>query len=155
VSALFQPNPSGQAALTVLLNGPGQVNVNPSANSYSTNATVTLTANPAPGKGFVSWSGDASGSQNPLSVAMTQNKVITANFTNWPGLFVFGGDGIRPEGFRFTIVSDTQMVYQVFASSNMSVWDSVGYVTNITGQTQFTDPGALTRPRNYYKAVGQ
>ncbi len=157
VSALFQPLSAGQAALTVLLNGPGQVNVNPSANVYSTNASVILTANPYPGKGFVGWSGDASGSQNPLAVAMTQSKVITAIFTNWPGLYVdkAQGDGLGPQGFQFSIVSGTQMVYQVYASSNWTSWSSVGFVTNSNGTVQFTDTGATNRSSSYYKAVAQ
>ncbi len=88
---------------------------------------------------------------------MTQNKIITAVFTNWPGLVVNGaaGDGLKPEGYRFTIISGTQMVYQVFASTNLASWESVGMATNVSSQVQFTDPGALTRPRNFYKAVGQ
>jgi hypothetical protein len=39
-----------------------------------------LTANPASGYGFSSWSGDANGTNNPLDITMTSNMVITANF---------------------------------------------------------------------------
>ena len=40
-----------------------------------------LTATANPGFVFSSWSGDATGSTNPLTVLMTANKNITANFT--------------------------------------------------------------------------
>lgn len=43
-------------------------------------STVTLTATPNPGRSFVGWSGDASGSTNPLTVVMDQHKTIFANF---------------------------------------------------------------------------
>src|SRR5690606_21760224 len=42
---------------------------------------VTLTAIPNEGYAFSNWSGDASGSTNPLSISMNGNKNITANFT--------------------------------------------------------------------------
>ncbi len=61
-------NPVGNNTLT-----PPQV-------SYALNQPVQLTANPSPGYSFLTWSGDATGSANPLNVVMTTNKNITANF---------------------------------------------------------------------------
>jgi uncharacterized repeat protein (TIGR02543 family) len=48
---------------------------------YASGTVVTLTANPATGYAFGNWSGDASGSSNPVQVTMTGNKSVTANFT--------------------------------------------------------------------------
>ena len=42
--------------------------------------TVQLTAIPATGYHFTSWSGDLTGSTNPANVTMDRNKTITANF---------------------------------------------------------------------------
>ena len=86
VSSIFAATPAGQAALTTLINGRGRVNVSPRANLYAINQTVTLTPLPDAGETFLNWSGDASGTQNPLTVSMTQSKVITANFTSRPFL---------------------------------------------------------------------
>lgn len=43
--------------------------------------SVTLTATPNSGYEFSSWSGDASGSTNPLTITVTGDRTITANFS--------------------------------------------------------------------------
>lgn len=48
--------------------------------SHLLNSTATLTATPSPGYLFAEWSGDASGSDNPLSVLMDADKTIGVNF---------------------------------------------------------------------------
>jgi len=47
---------------------------------YNAGSSVILTATPSPGYSFTGWSGDATGSTNPLTVTMDANKAITANF---------------------------------------------------------------------------
>jgi uncharacterized repeat protein (TIGR02543 family) len=42
--------------------------------------TLTITASPDTGYHFTGWSGDASGTANPLTVTVTSNTAITANF---------------------------------------------------------------------------
>jgi len=58
----------------------GSVKKEPSASYYSSGSTVKVTATPASGWKFSSWDGDATGSDNPLTVTMNKNKVITAKF---------------------------------------------------------------------------
>lgn len=48
---------------------------------YLLNATATLTATPSPGYLFTEWTGDASGTDNPLSVQMNADKTIGATFS--------------------------------------------------------------------------
>lgn len=67
--------------LNVVANN-GSVLKNPALVSYASGATVQLTATPNSGYTFTSWSGDATGSVNPLTVIMNANKNITANFTS-------------------------------------------------------------------------
>ena len=49
---------------------------------YYYNDIVTLTATPATGWSFSSWSGDLSGNTNPTTITMNANKAVTAIFTH-------------------------------------------------------------------------
>jgi uncharacterized repeat protein (TIGR02543 family) len=83
-------------ALTVTTSGLGTVVKNPNQSGYDSNVVVTLTATANPGWTFTGWSGDATGMSNPLSVTMTNNKSITATFTNpvtIPRHTIAGGGG--------------------------------------------------------------
>jgi hypothetical protein len=80
VTAVFFTLPANTHSLSVLINGEGNVTKNPQQSNYTHNASVTLTATPQPGSGFVNWSGDTNSALNPLSLVMTTNKTITATF---------------------------------------------------------------------------
>ncbi|MDZ7361895.1 MAG: T9SS type A sorting domain-containing protein [candidate division KSB1 bacterium] len=66
--------------LTVNTTGSGAVTVNPAGGVYNPGTVVTLTATPALGFQFSSWSGDLSSSSNPATMTMTGNKTVTAIF---------------------------------------------------------------------------
>lgn len=55
--------------------------VNPSSGTYNDGTVVTLTATPNTDYIFSGWSGDLSGSTNPVQLTMNSNKNVTANFT--------------------------------------------------------------------------
>jgi len=59
----------------------GSVVKNPNQTTYNHGSQVVLTATPAAGFVFTSWTGDATGTTNPLTITMNANKNITANFT--------------------------------------------------------------------------
>ena len=76
----------------------GTVVKNPNQATYDSGTTVQLTATANPGYIFSSWSGNATGSTNPLTVTMNANKNIIANFTanqsaGGPGVVDLGGAG--------------------------------------------------------------
>jgi len=61
--------------------GSGSVAKDPNKIEYLLGDEVILTANPEPGWSFTGWSGDASGTDNPLTITMDASKNITATFT--------------------------------------------------------------------------
>jgi uncharacterized repeat protein (TIGR02543 family) len=68
--------PVGGGSITATgINCPGDC-----TETYISGTNVTLTATPAPGYQFDSWSGDLSGSTNPDTVTMDSNKSVTAVF---------------------------------------------------------------------------
>ena len=67
--------------LTVLVDGSGSVDLSPVGGSYTYNTVVTLTPVASAGWTFSHWSGGISGSANPGAITMTEEKSVTAHFT--------------------------------------------------------------------------
>ncbi len=59
----------------------GSVSVSPDQTSYHLGDELTLTATAQPGWTFAGWSGNASGTDNPLSITVAGDTAITATFT--------------------------------------------------------------------------
>jgi hypothetical protein len=92
VTAVFALN---QYTLTVNIAGQGTVALNPPGGTYPYGTTVQLTANAAPGWHFDFWSGDVTGTANPVIITMGSNKTVTAHFgrlgdLNCDGVVDFG-----------------------------------------------------------------
>lgn len=150
VSSLFAALNAGQFALTVIPSGFGRVTVSPRANAYSSNATVTLTATADAGQDFLGWSGDASGTANPLGITMNQSKTITANFTRRALLTTTTTlDGLVGGGFRFSLIGEFNRVYQVETSTNCVNWSPLATITNLYGKAQYFDAPASAQARFY------
>jgi len=94
--------------LTTNVVGAGGLSVNPYQGVYPPNSSVQLTANPSPGWGLI-WSGDASGTANPLTVVMTTNKSITAVFFQ-PTLIA----SANPGG---TVIKSPDQITQAYGST--------------------------------------
>ncbi len=79
---IFGPKPpKKQYTVTVATSGPGSVIRNPNQGRYEAGSQVQLTAEPQPGNVFSSWSGAATGSQNPVTLTVNSNLSVTASFT--------------------------------------------------------------------------
>ncbi|MDP9077948.1 MAG: ice-binding family protein [Bacteroidota bacterium] len=78
--ANFKAIPASQFAL-VLSSSPAAGGSTTGSGAYSAGSSASATATANPGYTFTSWSGDATGTSNPLTVIMNANKHITANFT--------------------------------------------------------------------------
>jgi hypothetical protein len=95
VQAVFVPTAFPLSASTP---GGGSVTVNGQSISagtyYPTGAVVTVTATASNGWNFVGWQGDASGTNNPLSVTVNQTNNIEAVFGTVVGTNAVGGGTI-------------------------------------------------------------
>ncbi|WP_168194028.1 PA14 domain-containing protein [Pontibacter sp. SGAir0037] len=70
----------GQYTVTATAGAGGTVALSPQKATYTSGERVTVTATANAGYVFSSWSGSATGSTNPLSLTITDNMAITANF---------------------------------------------------------------------------
>lgn len=81
INVVFLPAPEPTFTLQVDVVGEGSVTVDPEEESYTGGTEVTLTPVAESGWTFDGWSGDASGSDDPLTVEITADTSITATFT--------------------------------------------------------------------------
>ena len=153
ITAAFANLTPGFCTLTVVDDGRGQATVSPWTNRFSIGQQTVLTATPDEGQQFLGWSGDASGTQNPLTVTLSGNTAITAMFTSKPFVFIDPPlDGLKPDLFRFTIRGERGATYSIQASTNFLNWDEVGLVTNSLGTVKFDDLAAPAYNGRYYQA---
>jgi uncharacterized repeat protein (TIGR02543 family) len=66
--------------LTLKTSSFGTTDPAPGAHTYAGSTTVSVTATPETYATFTGWSGDASGTTNPVTVTMDNNKSVTASF---------------------------------------------------------------------------
>jgi len=71
----------GIEILTIIKTGQGDVTLSPSGGSYPAGTLVTLTAMPANGYKFDSWSGDLTDTLLTDTIRMNDYKTVTANFS--------------------------------------------------------------------------
>jgi uncharacterized repeat protein (TIGR02543 family) len=108
---------------------------------YNHGSSVVLTATPAAGYVFSSWSGDATSTANPLTVSMTSNKAITANFTAIPAdaftltVNAVNGSVVKtPNQATYTNGSSVVLTATAAAGYVFSSWsgDATGSVSPLT-----------------------
>ena len=71
---------AGKYSLTITVSTGGLTDPLPGSYSYDSGTEVTITAIANSGYEFIEWSGDASGTTNPITITMDSNKSVAANF---------------------------------------------------------------------------
>jgi len=89
-------------SLTIATSKGGTTDPSPAVYIYELGTEVTVTAIPATGISFMNWSGDASGTSNPVTIIMDANKFIMANFSTVANgdISSVGGKGGPQRGFQ-------------------------------------------------------
>ena len=98
--------------LSVSVNPPEAGSVSPSSGLYEYGAQVTLTATPASGYTFDNWGGGASGATTNITITMSEDYSITANFLPVYNLNISstaGGWVIAPGEGTFTYNQGTEV----------------------------------------------
>ncbi|MBA7691270.1 hypothetical protein ES703_99813 [subsurface metagenome] len=70
-----------QYTLSIVVGSGGTTNPSPRSYIHDTGTEVTIKAIPNSGYRFSNWSGDASGTSNPITVTMDSDKSVTGNFS--------------------------------------------------------------------------
>lgn len=150
VSATFQRRP----VLTVskIGTGTGSVQSVPAGincgstctSTYSPNARVSITAVPAVGSRFVSWSGNCTGSVATCVLSMNGNKTATANFL--PGNNGIG-DAVEAPGLVWTTGGNANWFPQrtiSHAGGDAARAGAIGHNQSTYVQTSVVGPGTLS-----------
>ena len=158
ITAVFAALPANQHALTVVPDGFGEVTTGPRGNRFGNGTNVTLRATPDSGQDFIGWSGDASGTNNPLLVTMNRSLVITANFTKRPRLTPLLCEGLpNGEEFQLLLSGEFGVRYSIETTTNLApsvpVWASLATLTNTFGSVQFNDPLPTNRMQRFYRLL--
>ncbi|MBN2507916.1 MAG: leucine-rich repeat protein, partial [Verrucomicrobia bacterium] len=151
ILASFDTLPAGRVALTAIPDGYGVVSVEPQGNTFSIGQAVTNNAIADNGQEFLGWSGDATGTNNPLVVTMNQSKIITARFTKRPRLHI---QPLVLEGLLLTLTGEFSASYCILRSTDIVNWEPYLMLTNAYGEAQMIDPPAANQCL-YYQAVGE
>ena len=148
-SALFSPLPPGKFSLSVVVIGAGFETNTPLKSFYNPGDVVTMRALTNGTEIFLGWSGDTSGTNNPLNVTMTTKKIIQANF------------GFAPQ------VTITPLTQTVLAGSNATFtasaigippliyrwWNGAGLIIGATNAAFTITNTQPTNAGNYFVVV--
>jgi uncharacterized repeat protein (TIGR02543 family) len=120
--------------LTVNIDGAGTVDTIPSG-PYNFGDIVNLTALPAIGSTFNCWTGDLTGSDNPIDIVMDSNKTVTAHFIQNVYILTINiiGDGSvlkNPAQDNYTYATLVELTAIAGAGSIFDHWSG-----NLTGNS--------------------
>jgi uncharacterized repeat protein (TIGR02543 family) len=159
----------GVITLTISAGAGGTTNPVPGTYYYPKGTNVTVTAVPNATYAFSGWSGDASGTTNPITITLDSSKSVIANFVRNPSLAISAGTGgttdpvpgtyYYPKGTNVTVtavpnatytfsgwsgdVSGTTNPITITLDSNKSV--TANFLKNIYAPQNFTGSKKVDR----------
>lgn len=122
----------------------GSGTVSPSSGTYVTGTNVSLTASAASGYRFDHWTGDATGTANPVTVTLNANKSVTAvfvqRFTLGTAVSPVNTGTVTPSSGTYDAGTNVQLTATPVAGWYFNYWDG-----SLTGST---NPQTLTMNAN-------
>ncbi|HUU06649.1 MAG TPA: hypothetical protein VMZ49_12325, partial [Patescibacteria group bacterium] len=127
-----------QYTLTIVAGDGGTTDPLPGTYTYDTGTVVNILATASASYRFGNWSGDASGSANPVHVVMDRNKNLTANFVRGYTLTIVAGAGgttmPAPGTYTYDIGASVSIQALPFAGYELFAWsgNASGFVNPVT-----------------------
>jgi uncharacterized repeat protein (TIGR02543 family) len=137
----------------------GTVAKSPNQTTFSHGTSVLLTATPAVGYTFTSWSGDATGNTNPLTIVMNSEKTITANFTasqvslSLSSLPLLGGTTTGAGSFNLGVTATAKATANI--GYTFTNWTEGANIVSTLANYPFTITTNRTLVANFTAAVAQ
>ncbi|UCC41208.1 MAG: choice-of-anchor D domain-containing protein, partial [Candidatus Aminicenantes bacterium] len=109
-----------QYTLTIASTAGGTTNPSSGTYTYDSGTQVSITATANAGYRFTGWSGDASGTDNPITITMDSDKSVTANFIRQYTLTIAAGVGgiTNPVPGSYIYDEGTQVTISCTAETN-------------------------------------
>lgn len=112
---------------------------NPDQSGYTLGTQVQLTATPNTGYHFINWSGDTSGTTNPLTITIDGNKNVTANFeiNSYTLTVTQGANGTITPGTT-TVNHGANQTFTITPNTDYSVDSVIVDGVKVDSTTRFT-----------------
>jgi uncharacterized repeat protein (TIGR02543 family)/uncharacterized delta-60 repeat protein len=140
-----------QYTLTITTGSGGTTDPVPGTYTYDSGTQVSIVAVPESGYRFSGWSGDASGTTNPITVTMDGNKSISASFIKQYTLTIAAGTGgtTDPIPGTYTYDTGTQVSVKATADTNYRFDKWTGDATGTTNPITITMDGNKSITANF------
>ncbi len=155
VTANFTSTGGGGGTTYTLLvsiepSGAGTVSLNPSGGVYTAGTEVQLRALPNSGYQFDGWSGSLTGTQNPATIIMNSNKIVTANFSQIQQQTYTLTTSVNPAGAGIISLNPSGGTYTAGTQVTLTAVANSGYVfSSWSGDlTGTTNPATITMNSN-------
>ena len=147
VIANFVPSLVPQFTLTAITDGNGSVLLNPPGPTYNEGTVVEMTAVADPGSAFDSWSGDITGSANPITITMDADINVTAGFTESATIYSETFD-------TYTTASDPVDWIDTAANNSMAENDTLFEIFDLNGNKVFGTTSTQTNIHSHHTGAG-